>query len=75
MDEVCVEVNAVQSSSRILTPEECDQIIRNLDDCLALFARKQGLLNGAEVRAKSLLSLMRNEIARKACDGSAGPFD
>ena len=64
-----------QTSSRILTPQECDKIIANLDECLVLFEKKQTVLNGAEVRAKSLLSLMRHEIARKAKEGTTGPFD
>jgi hypothetical protein len=58
----------MQPNQRILTPEQCEKIIANLDECLAMFEKKPGVLNGAEVRAKSLLALMRGEIARRASE-------
>jgi hypothetical protein len=67
--------NAMQTGSRILTPEQCQKIIANLDDCIAMFEVKAGHLNVAELRAKSLLTVMRGEIIRKAMeDGTNGPF-
>lgn len=33
-----------------------------------MFEEKTGMLNGAEVRAKTLLTVMRGEIARKASE-------
>jgi hypothetical protein len=65
----------MQTSHRILTPELCDKIIANLDECIAFFEQKPGLLNGAEIRAKTLLTVMRSEIARKASDDRQSVFD
>lgn len=62
-------------SHRILTPEECEKIIAHLEECIAMFERKQGLLNSAELRAKSLLAVMRNEIYRHAKSGTVVPFE
>lgn len=59
---------AMLTSSRILTTEQCQKIIANLDECIAMFEEKTGMLNGAEVRAKTLLTVMRGEIARKASE-------
>ena len=65
----------MQLSSRILTPEQCQKLIENLDECLAMFEGKQGLLNGHEIRAKSLLSVLRSEIIRHADRGDPeSPF-
>jgi hypothetical protein len=52
------------SSSRTLTPTECDEILKNLDECLAVFEKKTGMLNSTEIRAKSMLTVVRREIAR-----------
>jgi hypothetical protein len=53
-----------QQITRILTPSDRAKIIANLNECLALFEKQQGLLTGAEIRAKSLLSVLRSEILR-----------
>jgi hypothetical protein len=48
--------------AKILSPRDCAQIVANLDRCLAIFENKDGTLTVAEIRAKSLLTLARNEI-------------
>jgi hypothetical protein len=60
---------------QILTPTQCDEIIAKLEECLALFEQKAGLLNGAELRAKSLLMVMRNEFIRHASGDTVVPFE
>jgi hypothetical protein len=60
----------MQQAHRILTPEACDAIIANLDDCIAYFERKPGMLSAAEIRAKSLLLVVRDEIVRGKEGGS-----
>lgn len=66
----------MQTGSRILTPEQCEKIIAHIDECLALFDHKAGLLNAAEIRAKSLLAVLRSEIVRQLqSEGTLGPFE
>lgn len=53
-----------QQLTRILTAADRQKIIANLDECLVIFDKQQGLLTGAEIRAKSLLSILRSEFLR-----------
>ena len=52
------------SRNPILTPEQCGQIIANLESCIALFDNKQGMLTGAEIRAQNMLKVLRNDIVQ-----------
>jgi hypothetical protein len=45
-----------------LTKEDCAVMLANLDDSLAVFDRKQAVLSASELRVKSLLSALRNEM-------------
>jgi hypothetical protein len=54
---------------------QCDTTIAKLDECLALFEEKPGLLNGAELRAKSLLLVIRNELMQHAAGDAVVPFE
>lgn len=49
---------------RMLTPADREKIIENLNECLAIFDRQQTLLSATEIRAKSMLSVLRNEFLR-----------
>jgi hypothetical protein len=60
---------------QILTPSECDQIIAKLDECLAPFERRPRPLNDAELRAKTLLIVMRNEFLRHSSNDTVVPFE
>ena len=60
---------------QILTPADCDKIIAHLDECLVFFEKKPGLLNGNELRAKSLLTVMKNEFLRHSSSDTLVPFD
>ena len=53
----------MHASSQFLTPEQCDKIVANLDECITFFERKPGVLTGHELRAKSLLKVLRSEIS------------
>lgn len=52
--------------SRILSTADAEQLIKHLEDAIALFEKKPGLLTGAELRIKSLLTLVRSEVERCA---------
>lgn len=66
----------MNTNARLLSPGECDAIIAHLDECIAYFERKEGLPSGAELRAKALLAVVRNEIVRgKEGGASTVPFE
>jgi hypothetical protein len=50
--------------NQILTTPDREVLIANLEQCLRVFDKKGGLLNVAELRAKSMLSAVRNELER-----------
>ena len=45
-----------------LTKEDCALMLANLDESLAVFMRKHTVLSASELRVKSLLSALRNEL-------------
>ena len=45
-----------------LTREDCALMLANLDESLAVFARKNTVLSASELRVKSLLSALRTEL-------------
>lgn len=45
-----------------LTKEDCALMLGNLDESLAVFEGKHVVLSASELRVKSLLSALRNEI-------------
>lgn len=53
----------MSDSRRFLTPEHCEKIVANLDECLAFFEQQPRLLSGSELRVKSLLTVLREEVA------------
>jgi hypothetical protein len=50
--------------NQILSAPDRDALIISLDQCLRVFDKKGGILNVAELRAKSMLSAVRNELER-----------
>jgi hypothetical protein len=50
--------------NQILSAADRDALINSLDQCLRIFDKKGGMLNIAELRAKSMLSAVRNELER-----------
>ncbi|HVZ64056.1 MAG TPA: hypothetical protein VG936_05660 [Lacunisphaera sp.] len=59
----------MDASGRILTPTQCKQIAAKLDECIALFEKRPRLLSASEIRIKSMLSMLRKEIAQAAGAG------
>lgn len=45
-----------------LTQDDCARMLANLDESLAVFERKHVVLSASELRVKSLLSALRNEM-------------
>jgi hypothetical protein len=48
-----------------LNKEDCAQMLANLDESLAVFERKNVVLSASELRVKSLLSALRNEMLQR----------
>jgi hypothetical protein len=55
-------VSAPLHRSPGLDKNECVQLLHHLDGCLALFERRIGTLSAPEIRIKSMVSAMRNEV-------------
>lgn len=59
-----------------LSKEDCAELARHLDACMATFERRTGALTAAEVRMKSMISVLRNEVRQHAplhdAEGEAG---
>jgi hypothetical protein len=52
----------MQTKYPSLTKDDCEQMLVNLDESLAVFERKRVVLSASELRVKSLLSALRNEM-------------
>ena len=45
-----------------LSKDECVDLTRHLDACTAIFERRTGSLTSAEVRMKTMVAVLRNEV-------------
>lgn len=45
------------------------RVIQGLDQVLRVFRQNEGRLTGAQIRARSMLSIVRSEIAQSLADG------
>ncbi|HTL67869.1 MAG TPA: hypothetical protein VL200_09430 [Lacunisphaera sp.] len=56
----------MEASGRILTPAQCKQIAAKLDECIGFFEKRPRLLSASEIRIKSMLTMLRKEVAQAA---------
>jgi hypothetical protein len=49
-----------------VSPADFDLVMHHLEACLAVFEKKNGLMSGNDIRIKSLLGVVRNEVAKGA---------
>jgi hypothetical protein len=52
----------MQTKYPSLTKEDCELMLGHLEDSMAVFERKKMVLSASELRVKSLLSALRNEM-------------
>jgi hypothetical protein len=48
-----------------LTKSDCAQMLANLEESMSVFEGKHVVLSASELRVKSLLSALRNEISQR----------